>query len=47
MECDKIHCGHGLPRSSPGCTLSASLEEVYAPDKKASKYYWIHWFASD
>src|SRR5262249_49119076 len=36
---DKIHCDHGLLRSSQGCTLSTSLEEVHAHDKKASKYY--------
>src|SRR6266516_4149546 len=44
---DKIHCDHGLLRSSPGCTLSTSLEEVHAHDKKASKYYCIYWFVSD
>src|SRR5215813_11615736 len=44
---DKIHCDHGLLRSSPGCTLSTSLEEVHAHDKKASKYYCIDWFVSD
>src|SRR5215831_8559197 len=25
---DKIHCDHGLLRSSQGCTVSTSLEEV-------------------
>jgi hypothetical protein len=35
---DQIHCGHGLLRSSPGCTLSTSLEEVHAHGNKASKY---------
>jgi hypothetical protein len=35
---DKLHCDHGLLRSSQGCTLSTSLEEVHAHDKKASKY---------
>jgi hypothetical protein len=44
---DKIHCGHGLLRSSPGCTRSTSVEEVYAHDNKASKYYCIDWFVSD
>src|SRR5262249_44152540 len=44
---DKIHCDHGLLRSSQGCTLSTSLEEVHAHDKKASKYYCIYWFVSD
>src|SRR5262249_32305541 len=44
---DKIHCDHGLLRSSPGGTLSTSLEEVHAHDKKASKYYCIYWFVSD
>jgi len=24
-----------------------SVEEVYGYDKKADKYYWVHWFASD
>src|SRR6266446_942121 len=44
---DKIHCDHGLLRSSQGCTLSTSLEEVHAHYKKASKYYCIYWFVSD
>src|SRR5262249_55782480 len=44
---DKIHGDHGLLRSSPGCTLSTSVEEVHAHDKKASKYYCIYWFVSD
>ena len=44
---DKIHCGHGLLRSSSGCTLSTSLEEVHAHGNKASKYYHIYWFVSD
>jgi hypothetical protein len=44
---DKIHCGHGLLRSSPGCKLSTSLEEVQAHDNKASKYYCIDRFVSD
>jgi hypothetical protein len=44
---DTIHGDYGLLRSSPGCTLSTSVEEVYAHDKKASKYYCIHWFVSD
>src|SRR5262249_9733730 len=44
---DKLHCDHGLLRSSPGCTLSTSVEEVYAHDNKASKYYCIYWFVSD
>src|SRR2546421_3743319 len=44
---DKIHCDHGLLRSSQGCTLSTSLEEVHAHDKKASKDYRIYWFVSD
>jgi hypothetical protein len=44
---DKIHCSHGLLRSSLGFTLSTSLEEVHAHDKKASKYYSICWFVSD
>src|SRR5262245_55083452 len=44
---DKIHCDHGLLRSSPGCTLSTSVEEVHAHDNKASKYYCIYWFVSD
>ena len=44
---DKIHGDHGLLRSSPGCTLSTSLEEVHAHDNKASKYYYIYWFVSN
>jgi hypothetical protein len=44
---DKLHCDHGLLRSSQGCTLSTSVEEVHAHDKKASKYYYIYWFVSD
>jgi hypothetical protein len=44
---DQIHCSHGLLRSSPGCMLSTSLEEVHAHDNKASKYYRICWFVSD
>jgi hypothetical protein len=44
---DQIHCGHGLLRSSLGCTLATSLEEVHAHGKKASKYYSIRWFVSD
>src|SRR5262245_31253685 len=35
---DKIHCDHGLLRSSPGGMFSTSLEEVHAHDNKASKY---------
>src|SRR4029453_16930252 len=38
---DQIHCGHGLLRSSLGCTLATSLEEMHAHDNKASKYYRI------
>src|SRR5467141_3886508 len=41
---DTIHCDHGLLRSSPGCTLATSLEEVHAHDNKASKYYCVYWF---
>jgi hypothetical protein len=41
---DKLHGDHGLLHSSPGCTLSTSVEEVHAHDKKASKYYCIYWF---
>jgi len=44
---DKIYGGHGLLRSSPGCTLATSVEEVHTHDKKASKYYDIYWFVSD
>ena len=44
---DQIHWGHGLLRSSPGCTLSTSLEEVHVHGNKASKYYRIYWFVSD
>jgi hypothetical protein len=44
---DTIHGAHGLLRSSPGGTLSTSVEEGHAHDKKASKYYWIDWFVSD
>src|SRR5262249_34814546 len=44
---DQIHCGHGLLRSSPGCMLSTSVEEVHAHDNKTSKYYHIYWFVSD
>src|SRR5262245_43395963 len=44
---DKIHGDHGLLRSSPGYTLSTSLEEVHAHDNKASKYYCNYWFVSD
>src|SRR5262245_30034622 len=44
---DQIHCGHGLLRSSPSCTLSTSWEEVHAHDNKAGKYYCIDWFARD
>ena len=44
---DQIHCGHGLLRSSLSFTLSTSLEEVHAHDKKASKDYYIYWFVRD
>jgi hypothetical protein len=44
---DKIHGDHRLLRSSLGCTLSTSLEEVHAHDNKASKYYCIYRFVSD
>jgi hypothetical protein len=44
---DQLLGGHGLLRSSPGCTLSTSLEEVHTHDNKASKYYHIYWFVSD
>jgi hypothetical protein len=44
---DTIHCDHGLLRSSPGCTLATSLEEVHAHDNKASKYYCVYWFVSN
>src|SRR5262245_24567092 len=44
---DKIHGDHELLRSSPGCTLATSLEEVHAHDNKASKYHCICWFVSD
>ena len=40
-------CDHGLLRSSPGGTLSTSVEEGHAHDKKASKCYCIYWFFSD
>src|SRR5262249_896724 len=43
----KIYFDHGLLRSSPGCTLSTSLEEVHAHDNKASKYYCSYWFVGD
>jgi hypothetical protein len=33
-----------LLRSSQGCTLSTSLEEVHDHDNKASKNYSSHWF---
>src|SRR5262249_8121860 len=44
---DKIHGDHGLLRSSPGCTLSTSVEEVHAHDNKASTHYYSYWFVSD
>jgi hypothetical protein len=44
---DKLHCDHGLLRSSQGCTLATSLEEVHVHDNKASKDYCICWFVSD
>src|SRR5262249_41353902 len=44
---DKIHCDHGLLRSSQGYTVSTSLDEVHAHDNKASKYYCSYWFVSD
>src|SRR5215467_2074957 len=47
QRCDKIHGDHGLLRSSPGGTLSTSVEEVHAHNNKASKYYCIYWFVSD
>src|SRR6266704_6042889 len=39
--------GHSLLRSSQGCTLSTSVEEVHDHDKKASKHYDSYWFARD
>ena len=41
---DKIDGGHRFLRSSQGCTLSTSLEEVHAHDKKAIMYYCVDWF---
>ena len=36
--------GHRLLRSSQGCTLSTSLEEMHDHDNKASKHYGSYWF---
>src|SRR6266436_6580267 len=36
--------GHRFLRSSQGCTLSTSLEEVPDYDKKAIMYYRLDWF---
>ena len=45
---DKIDGGgHRLHRSSQGCTLSASVEEVHDHDNKASKHYDSYWFVRD
>src|SRR5262249_12245872 len=45
---DKIDGGgQRLLRSSPGCTLATSVEEVPDHDKKASKYYDSYWFVRD
>src|SRR6266702_7618566 len=39
--------GHRFLRSSQGCTLSTSLEEVPDHDKKAIMYYRLNWFVSN
>jgi hypothetical protein len=39
--------GHRLLRSSQGCTLSTSVEEVHDHDNKASKHYGSYWFVRD
>jgi len=39
--------GHRRLRSWQGYALSTSVEEVYGHGRKADKYYWSHWFASD
>jgi hypothetical protein len=45
---DKIDGGdHRLLRSSQGCTLSTSLEEVHDHGNKASKHYDSYWFVRD
>ena len=44
---DKIDGGHRLLRSSQGCTLATSVEEVHGHDNKASKYYGSYWFVGD
>jgi hypothetical protein len=45
---DKIDGGgHRLLRSSQGCTLATSVEEVPDHDKKASKHYDSYWFVRD
>ena len=45
---DKIDSGgHRLLRSSQGCTLATSVEEVHDHDNKASKHYGSYWFVRD
>src|SRR5262249_49591517 len=44
---DKIDGGHRLLRSSQGCTLPTSVEEVHDHDNKASKHYGPYWFVRD
>src|SRR5215510_5576691 len=45
---DKIDGGgHRLLRSSQGCTLATSVEEVHDHDNKASKHYGSYWFVRD
>src|SRR5262249_12851537 len=39
--------GHRRLRSSQGCTLATSVEEVPDHDKKASKHYDSYWFVRD
>src|SRR5262245_21718940 len=44
---DKLDGGHRLLRSSQGCTLPTSVEEVHDHDNKASKHYGPYWFVRD
>src|SRR5215468_5490739 len=39
--------GHRVLRSSQGCTLATSEEEVHDHDNKASKHYDSYWFVRD
>src|SRR5262249_40349109 len=39
--------GHRRLRSSQGCMLSTSVEEVHDHDNKASKHYGSYWFVRD